>query len=66
MNESDREAKREHGEGDEPSTGPGPGQPVGETLPGDSGPTGTEELKKPDVGFGSPKPGKGDTGNPKT
>ena len=40
-------------EGRERSTGPGPGQPTGETLPGDSEPTGVEELRKRDVGFGA-------------
>src|SRR5918912_1875498 len=33
-------------EGCERSTGPGPEQPTGETLPGDSEPTGVEELRK--------------------
>jgi hypothetical protein len=44
-----------------PSTGPGPGQPTGETLPGEAEPTGAEELAKEDVGFG-PK-GDEDTGD---
>lgn len=66
MSESDLQSERDKGERGEPSTGPDPGQPAGETLPGDSEPTGKEELKKSDVGFGGPKRGKGDTGNPKT
>ena len=52
MSEFEQPRGDELDEGGEPSTGPGPGQPTGETLPGDSEPTGVEELRKRDVGFG--------------
>jgi hypothetical protein len=53
MSAKDEAHREETGERADPSTGPGPGQPTGETLPGESEPTGAADAKKPDVGFGA-------------
>jgi hypothetical protein len=51
MSEQEFTGEPESTKGGDPSGQPGPGEPVGETLPGESEPTGSAELRKPDVGF---------------
>ena len=53
MSDPDFTGEPESTKGGEPSTGPGPGHPTGETLADESEPTGAAEQEKEDVGFGS-------------
>ena len=59
MGEKDESVREHTGEAADPSTGPGPGEPTGETLPGESEPTGAAEAEKRDVGFGPREDGEG-------
>ena len=62
MTTNDEDATPEPRErGVEPSTGPGPGDPAGTTLPHESEPAGAAEKAKEDVGFGRKNGESGDS-----